>query len=142
MKQIDVLRGVKAMIVAALPLAEVRGFDEEDVTEEVLVGPGGSVLGFPGDPGQPEVDLSPPAYNYDHEIALEVSAASDAPVADLLAMLAAIGAAVAADRTLGGLCEYLVATAPGLRDRTTDGVTTRWAELSIVASYVTSDPLA
>ncbi len=141
MKQIEVLRAAKALIVAALPLAEVRGFDDDTTYPEVIAA-GGTVLGFPGDAGQPEVDLSPIAYNYDHEIALEVAVPDGAPVEDLVAMLTAIGVAIAADRHLAGLCDYLVATAPQLRDRTTSYVTGIWADVSIIASYSTSDPLA
>ena len=135
------LLGVKALVAAAVPLAEVRGFDE-DTTYPETIAPDGTVMGFPGDPGQPEVDLSPIAYNYDQEFPLEVAVPPGTPVEVLIGMLTDIGMGVAADPTLGGLCEYLVATAPVLRDRTTNYVTGIWADVSIIASYSTSDPLA
>lgn len=141
MTQFDVLRALKALVVAALPLADVRGFDE-DTTYPETIGADGAVLGFPGDPGEPEVDLSPPAYHYDHEFPLEIAVPPGTPVQALIDMATAVGDAVKADRGLGGLCDYLVATAPVLRDRTTNYVTGIWIDVSVIASYATSDPLA
>lgn len=140
--QRDVLLAVKALVVAALPAADVRGFDE-DTSRPETIGAGGTVIGHPGDPGDPEVDLSPPAYNYRHRIYLEVAAAGAVGGAPLDTMIAAIGVGIAADRTLGGLCQYLEAMAADRNDRTTARVvTTNWAVVPIIAEYMISDPLA
>ena len=57
-------------------------------------------------------------------------------------MLAAIGAAVASSRTLGGLCDFIEAEAPATEDVETAGArAVRWADAVIVATYGTSDPL-
>lgn len=141
MKQVDVLLAVKALVAGAVPGAQIRGFDEDTSAPEVI-GDGGAILGLPGDPGEPEVDLSPLSYTYDYEIALEVAAPGGAPGEVLIAMLSAIGAAVLADRTLGGLADWLATTAPRFEDRSTDYDTPNWAEVSLIATYSTSDPLA
>ena len=68
-----------------------------------------------GDPGEPAVLLSPPEYVYEHRAELEVAMAggtSAARDAAFDALLQAIGAAIAADRTLGGLCDWVEAEAP------------------------------
>ena len=57
-------------------------------------------------------------------------------------LLGAIGAAVVADRTLGGLCDFIEAEAPSTDDVETAGARAgRWADPSIVAVYGTTDPL-
>jgi hypothetical protein len=140
-KQMDVLLAVKALVAAALPAATIRGFDG-DTSEPETIDAGGTVIGFPGDPGEAAIDLSPIAYNYDHEIELQIAAPNGEGGAALVAMVAPIGAAVEADRTLGGLCFWLDVTAAAFRDQWTDGTTPNWADVSIVASYSTSNPLA
>lgn len=134
-KQLQVLLAVKALVAAALPGALVTGFDQDAERPERLAA-GGNVLGFPGDPGEPEVDLSPPAYNYLHRIPIEVAGS------DRDAMLAAIGAAIAGDRTLGGLCSYLDCEASELGDTGSEMVSSlNWAGSAILAEYQTSNPL-
>lgn len=57
-------------------------------------------------------------------------------------MLRAIGAAIAADRTLGGLCDWIEAEAPATDDAEALGaMPVRFALLTIVAAYATADPL-
>lgn len=141
-KQLAVLLAVKGLVAAALPLADVRGFDG-DTTKPKKIGDDGTVIGHPGEPNEPEVDLSPLAYHYEHEILLEIAAAGGAGGEPLDAMLAAIGVSIRADRTLGGLCSWLEAQAPDRNDRTVAGVaTSNWALVPIVAHYSTEDPLA
>lgn len=142
LRSLEVILAVKALVAGALPAAEVRGFDE-DTSPPKKIGPDGVVIGHPGDTGEPEIDLSPPSYNYDHELMLEIAAPGGAAGAPLDAMLAPIGAAIRADRTLGGLCNWLEAKAPDRNDRTiVAGTTINWAVVPIVASYATPDPLA
>lgn len=141
-KQRDVLLAVKSLVQAALPGASVQGFDQNATKPDRIVSPGGLVIGDPAHPGEPEIDLSPPAYNYRHEIWLDVAAANGAGGEPLDTMLAAIGAAIAADRTLGGLCDYLDCGAAELGSRDGEMVTAvNWAAVPIIAEYVTSNPL-
>jgi hypothetical protein len=142
-KRRDVVLAVRALAKAALPYADVRGFDG-DTARPSRIGPGGCVIGEPGDAGEPKVDLSPPSYNYRHVLALDVAPPPDGADADAVldSMLEALGAAIAADRTLGGLCDRLEAEAPLLDDSLVAGSEpVRWAAFNIVASYATSDPL-
>jgi len=141
-KQRQVLLAVKELVAGALPLAKIRGFDGE-ATKPDRIGAGGCVIGHPGEPGEPEIDLSPLAYNYTHRIFLEVAAADGAAGEDLDLMLLAIGDAIEADRYLGGLCSWIEAEAPDRNDRSTDAVATiNWATVPIAADYSVSTPLA
>src|SRR5579885_3905926 len=137
----DVLDAIKTLIAGALPNAEVK----RNLAKPERIPPGGLVIVRDGDPGEPEVLLSPLTYLYTHRIALEIAAresGSQSREQALDAMLAAVGAAVAADRTLGGLCELLEAEAPATADVEASGTqAVRWADAAILASYATIDPL-
>ena len=143
-KRLDVLKAVKALVQTALPGATVRGLDASDAAPE-RVDAGGMVIIRSGDPGEPAIDLCPPVYNYEHAIPLEITAYESGTATEAEAldnMMGAIGAAVKADRTLGGRCDYLDATAPLTDELVTDGAATAGtAALNIIAIYATSDPL-
>lgn len=140
-KREQVLDAVKALVVAALPFADV----ERNRAKPKSVAPGGTVIIRDGDPGEPEVDLSPLTYNYTHRIPLEIAAyetPSQSREKALDTLMSAIGAAIAADRTLGGLCDFLDAEAPTTDDLETAGaVAGRWADAVIVAEYAATSPL-
>lgn len=138
----QVLDAITALVAGALPFADV----ERNRDKPQAIGPGGTVIVRDGDPGEPEVTLSPLTYLYDHAIGLEVGAYASAgkTAAQVLDdMLTPIGAAVAANRTLGGLVDWLDVAAP-----VTDGIEAfgveagRWADVDIVATYGTTNPLA
>jgi hypothetical protein len=137
----QVVQAVFALVQGALPFADVaRNRDKPN-----SIGPGGQVIVRDGDPGPPEIDLSPLSYNYEHRITVEIAAPSDSrPREEALDdMLAPIGAAIAADRFLGGLCTFLDVEAPAPDDLDAPGArTTSWADLTIVASYATPGPLS
>lgn len=142
-KRRDVILAVKALVQAALPLAKIAGFDQ-DTAKPKRLDPAGTVIGHPGDAGEPEVDLSPLTYHYEHAIVLELAAPSGGGNQDeaLDEMMGAIGTLIAADRYLGGLCTWLEAGTPDVDDRAADGADgIRWASLPIIASYTTQDPL-
>jgi hypothetical protein len=97
-----------------------------------------------GDPGEPSVTLSPLRFHYQHraevEAVVQVGTGRDTAF-DALA--AGVGAALAADRTLGGLCDWAEAEAPRPVDLAVDGASTlKAAVIPIVLHYSTSDPLA
>lgn len=143
--RLDVLTAVLALVRSALPQAEVFGLGNGDEAP-ARVGPGGRAIVRSGDPGSPEIDLSPPAYHYDHRIPVELTALKSATqtseqVVD--AMAAAIGAAVAADPTLGGLCSWIEPTALLTGDIAATGAAApRGGDLAIVASYSSPTPLS
>lgn len=141
-KRETVLAGVKALIASALPNAEVI----RNLAKPERIPPGGLAIVRDGDPGEPEVVLSPLTYIYTHRIPIELAAyetSSEIREQALDSMLGAIGAAVVADRTLGGRCDFVEAEAPATGDIETAGArTARWADAAIVAVYATTDPLS
>lgn len=140
-KQLQILLAVKALVEAALPAAEVRGFDG-DTSKPKKIDAGGCVVGHPGEPGEPEFTLSPLTYHYEHAIPLEIAAAGGVGGEALDAMLVPIGAAVMADTTLGGLCHFMACEAADRNDRTVAGLaTSNWAVVNIVCEYSTENPL-
>ena len=96
-----------------------------------------------GKPGEPEVTLSPLTYFYEHRAELEVVIQAGTGRDALFDTLAAdIGAALTADRTLGGLCDWVEAEAPEPVDLPIEGAAAlKAAVITIVLHYATSDPL-
>src|SRR5581483_6574314 len=107
--------------------------------------PGGLVIVRDGDPGEPEIVLSPLTHLYTHRIPLEIAAFGSQTLTAsqvLDQMLSAIGTAVEADRTLGGLCDFVEPEAPNADDlETTGALAGRWAEAALLATYATTNPL-
>lgn len=137
-RRLDVLAALKLLIAGALPNADVLGLDN-DTSPPKRIYPGGRVVVRAGDPGEAEIDLCPLAYHYFHRVPIEVLAPNEAAL-DL--MLIAIGEAVAANRTLGGLCDWVEPVAPETEDIVADNAAAqRGADLAIVAQYATPNPL-
>jgi hypothetical protein len=95
-----------------------------------------------GDPGEPEVTLSPLAYHYQHRAEIEAVVQGTGRDAAFDALAAGVGIALSADRTLGGLCDWVEAEAPQPVDLPVDGAATlKAAVIPIVLHYACSDPL-
>ena len=96
-----------------------------------------------GKPGDPEVTLSPLTYFYEPRAELEVVIqAGNGRDALFDTLTADIGAALAADRTLGGLCDWVEAEAPEPIDLPIEGAASlKAAVITIVLHYATPDPL-
>lgn len=145
-KRTDVLFAIKQLVTLALPGAKVLGLDGAEAPPAVVPATG-MVVVRTGDPGEPQIDLSPPSYNYEHRIPLEVSALKSGGLTSeeaLDVMLMAIGEGVAADRTLGGLVDWLDTTSAATEDIYAEGGSQppRGADIMIIASYSTPNPLA
>ncbi len=144
-KKLDVLKALKLLIAVAVPKAEVIGLDGEEAAP-ARVPANGRIIIRTGDPGEPEIDLSPLAYNWSHRIPIEFVAIETATLTSEEAlddMLVRFGAAIADDRQLGGLCDWLGIAAPGSEDIYTDGAEPpRGAELVLTANYVTDSELS
>ena len=132
-------------ILAAL-LARLQSLAATALRDEVLperIPPAGLIILRDGQPGEPEVTLSPLRYHFQHRAELEVivQAANDrATVFDTL--IAAIGTALATDRTLGGLCDWVEAEAPASVDLPVEGaVALKAAVITVVLHYTIADPL-
>jgi len=140
-KREQVLGAVRALLSSALPNADVR----RNLAKPERIPPGGLVVIRDGDPGEPEVMLSPLVYVYSHRIPIELAAyetSSQTPEQVLDEMLGVIGVAVSGDRTLSGLCDFIEAQAPATDDVETAGARAgRWADAAIIAVYGTPDPL-
>lgn len=99
-----------------------------------------------GDPGEPEVILSPLTYAFRHEAEIEVivtDADDDDRTQALDAALANVAAALHADRTLGGLCDWVEARAPRPSDLVAadGGVPLRAVIVPLQLDYDSTDPL-
>lgn len=96
-----------------------------------------------GKPGDPDVTLSPLTYFYEHRAELEVVIQAGSGRDSLFdALAASIGAALATDRTLGGLCDWVEAEAPEPVDLPIEGAATlKAAVITVVLHYATTDPL-
>lgn len=107
---------------------------------------GGIIILRDGDPGEPEVLLSPPEYVYAHRAEADVVVDGATPAArDSLfdSIMQAIGSAIAADRTLGGLCDYAETAAPQAVDLMVEGAAGfKAATLPVILHYGTPDPLS
>jgi len=123
--------------LSALPANALRG----EVLPERVPAEGLLIL-RDGEPGEPGVTLSPLAYYYQHRAEIEaVVQGSDRDTA-FDTLTASIGTALAADRTLGGLCDWIEAEAPRPVDLPVEGAASlKAAVIPVVLHYSISDPL-
>jgi len=123
--------------LSALPATALRG----EVLPERLPAEGLLIL-RDGEPGEPELTLSPLRYHYQHRAEIEavVQSADRDDVFD--ALIGSIGASLAADRTLNGLCDWVEAEAPRPVDLPLEGAASlKAAVISVVLHYSTADSL-
>ena len=88
--------------------------------------------------------LSPPAYQWQHQAEIEVivGGADDKAIAALDNLLTEIGQALAGDRTLGGLADWLEWSAPKTSQLAIDGAAgLRGAVVTVTIHYASADPL-
>ena len=129
-----------ALHARLLPLAALilRG----DVLPERIPATGLIIL-RDGNPGEPEVTLSPLSYFYEHRAELEVVIQAGTGRDALFdALTSSIGAVLTSDRTLGGLCDWVEAEAPEPVDLPIEGAAAlKAAVIIVVLHYSTADPL-
>ena len=95
-----------------------------------------------GEPGDPEITLSPLAYHYQHRAEIEAVVQGANRDTAFATLCASIGAAISADRTLGGRCDWVEAEAPRPVDLAVEGAASlKAAVIPVVLHYATSDPL-
>ena len=124
--------------LSMLPATALRG----DVLPERIPTDGLLIL-RDGDPGEPEVTLSPLRYHYLHRA--EIEAVVQGPDRDAIfdSLCASIGAVVAFDRTLDGLCDWIEVEAPQPVDLPVEGAAClKAAAIPMILHYSTTDPLA
>ena len=126
-------------VIAAIP-----GISAERNTElPTEVPAGGLIILRDGEPGEPEVHMSPLSYGYEHVAEAELFVQGGDVDASFDALKIALGLAIATDRTLGGLCDWVEAAAPSTENLAfagADGL--KAAIVPIRLTYWTSDPLA
>lgn len=124
--------------LSVLPATALRG----DVLPERVPAAGLMIL-RDGEPGEPETTLSPLRYHYQHRAEIEVVVQGAARDTAFDTLCASIGAALAADRTLGGLCDWVEAEAPRPVDLAVEGAASlKAAVIPVILHYSTADPLA
>jgi hypothetical protein len=115
--------------------------------DEILperIPPSGLIILRDGQPGEPEVTLSPLRYHFQHRAELEVVVqAGTSRASPFDTLIASIGTVLEADRTLGGLCDWVEPEAPASVDLPIEGAAALKAALiTIVFHYTTTGPLA
>jgi hypothetical protein len=125
--------------LSMLPTGALRG----DVLLERVPAQGLLIL-RDGEPGEPEVTLSPLRYYYQHRAEIEavVQGTNDRDAA-FDTLCASIGLVITDDRTLDGLCDWVEAEAPQPVDLPVEGAAgLKAAVIPVVLHYSTADPLS
>ena len=132
-------------ILAALH-TRLRSLAATALRDEVLperIPSAGLIILRDGQPGEPEVTLSPLRYHYQHRAELEVivqAPENRATAFDIL--IASTGAVLTVDRSLGGLCDWVEPEAPASVDLPVEGaVALKAAVVAVILHYSTSNPL-
>jgi hypothetical protein len=124
--------------LSALPATALRG----EVLPERVPAVGLLIL-RDGEPGEPEVTLSPLRYHYQHRAEIEAVVHGASRDATFDSLCTSIGATITADRNLGGLCDWVEAEAPRLVDLAVEGAASlKAAVIPVVLYYSTADPLS
>ena len=142
-KRHDVDRAVLALVTRALLGHVVIGL-EDGADRPRQTDQKNMAVVRDGDLEEPDVDLSPPTWHWLHRVPIELRAyKQSAPLRDVLdGMAAKVGAAVAADRFLGGLVSFLDVSGLDVEPLSSFGARTELgATFDIVATYSTNSPL-
>lgn len=127
-----------AALGTALPDARIEGFAGAPATPDRIDAGGLVELEEIGE-GEAETDLNPVTYHKTALYSLVVAAPTKEAAG---AMLAAIGAMLVADRTLGGTCEWADAQGPAFDEAIAAGSEGHFeARPTLSAEYTTTNPL-
>ena len=98
-----------------------------------------------GDPGEPEVTLSPTRYHYQHRAEIEALVQHGDPAqrdTALDTLLETVAQALDGQTSLGGLVDYLHIETPDFLSETVEGAPTiKAAVVPVILEYSTSNPL-
>ncbi|AWD22954.1 acyl-CoA transferase [Fuscovulum blasticum] len=133
---------VLAALHARLQPLVARTLRDEVLPERIPAA--GLIILRDGQPGEPEVTLSPLRYHYQHRAELEIVVQAGTGRASAFDdLIATIAAALEADRTLGGLCDWVELEAPASVDLPIEGTAAlKAAVITVVLHYSTTGPLA
>jgi hypothetical protein len=142
--QVD--QALLALLTSKLRQYAVVGL-EDGAERPRRINPEGLIILRDGDPGEPEVDLSPPTYHYEQRNSVEIAAYTSSEKLRLVLdrMGRDIGAAIESDRLLGDLVSYMHVTAMEMADLTSNAAvgtqTQKGATFDIITIYSTEHPL-
>lgn len=123
--------------LSTLPATVLRG---ESLPERIPAA--GLLILRDGEPGEPEVTLSPLTYHFEHQVEIEVVIQGSDREARFDDLCLDIGTLIASNRTLSGLCDWVEAEAPKPVDLAFEGAASlKAAVLTLTLHYSTSDPL-
>lgn len=105
--------------------------------------PGGNVLMRDGDPGEPEVLMSPRTWIYTRPVSFELAPPPGVPPQQALTwMLGQFKEMVTANPTLDGLCDWIELVAPVPDEADVAGAETlTWFTVDLLVTYATNNPL-
>jgi hypothetical protein len=131
------------LLALAAKLMPLGGGFVRNSSIPVRVPPTGFIILRDGDPGEPETTMSPLMYHFEHTAEIEIYIQRGAGRDQAFDTLrTAIGAALVADRTLGGLCDWVEPQGPRAVELPTDDtVPIKAAVIPVVLTYSTSTPL-
>lgn len=129
-----ILNALKSALETAAPSGTVVWRNR---TVPTMIPAAGLIVLRDGNPGEPEVTLSPPVWSWEHvaEIDVIVEGPNSARDAQFDVLMQAIGSALSADRTLGGLCDWIEGTAPAPIELADEGADTMKAATIPVAIH-------
>lgn len=137
----SILQALVAAVIAQAPAgAEVVRNDAE--TESLPAE--GLIVVRDGDPGEPEVLLSPITYLFEHAAQVDVFVAGTEETRDLLFddLVQAVGRAITTDRSLGGRCDWVEGSNPSPIDIAEEGaVPIKAASIAVILHYATTSPV-
>lgn len=132
-----------AAILAALATTGAKVVRNAEVPTTVPAE--GLVILRDGDPGEPEVCLSPLTYTFHHAVQLEAYAQASVKsvrTTTLDGLVSAIGTALAADRTFAGLADWSMPGGPTVTDHGSTGAqSVAAATIPLTVIHTTTDPL-
>jgi hypothetical protein len=137
---------IRETVLAALH-ARLQPLAALTLRDEVLperIPAAGLIILRDGQPGEPEVTLSPLRYHYQHRAELEVVVQAGTGRATAFdELIAALGVALEADRTLGGLCDWVEPEAPASVDLPVEGAAAlKAAVIAVALHYSATGPLS
>lgn len=139
-KRETAMAALEAVLVTAFSGPEVFERDPEKTPQDNT---GGNVIMRDGDPGTPDISLSPIQYQFNHAVFVELSSSGENRNAIVDGLQVKLDTALKLDRTLGAVViDCRVMEAPIIDEIDTEGVeTVRAATVSINLCYVSDSPI-
>lgn len=133
---------LQALVAALNGISGTVKRNEGLATAIPAISGGGLVVVHDGDPGEPETTLSPLTYHYEHVVDVDIFVQGSDTDALFDALKVAVGTKLLADRTLGGLVDWVEPMAPKPGNLPEMGAATiKAATIPVVLHYSSTSPL-